>query len=234
MNALYILEETALDTLKILTDEDEVATAIRALNDESRRRILYALRARKLSTAELCDFLKKEYPAKDVKPQTVRYHLKELEHARLIEQEGYAPSGNGESHIMMKLWRATAESVFIATGNMDELPTRTEPGIERSLDIMTTMRNIGFQLDDSEVMKSLAKDFVERDRLWMHGRDEAQRILEEVSECDPGLYIRLRRILSVITLNDADYERYWELSHSVTDRLRAAWKEGQGKNPEVY
>jgi DNA-binding transcriptional ArsR family regulator len=234
MNAQYILEETTLEALKILTDENEVATAIRALNDESRRRILYALRARKLSTAELCEFLEKEYPSREIKPQTVRYHLKELERASLIEQDGYAPSGNGESHIMMKLWRATAESVFIATGNMDELPERTEPGIEKSLDIMTTMRHIGFQFDDNEAMKSLAQDFVERDKLWMHGREEAQKTLEDVSECDPGLYIRLRRILSVITLNDADYKQYWELSRSVTDRLRQAWKKGKGKNPEVY
>ncbi|MHA2377508.1 MAG: winged helix-turn-helix domain-containing protein [Candidatus Thorarchaeota archaeon] len=75
-----------LDPVKILTG-DEAIEAVRALNDENRRHILHALRARRMSTSELCEFLARDDPEKEVKPQTVRYHIKELEKCGLVEQE---------------------------------------------------------------------------------------------------------------------------------------------------
>jgi DNA-binding transcriptional ArsR family regulator len=218
-----------MDPLRILTG-DEAIEAVHALNDENRRRILHALRARHMSASELCKFLT-NCNDKEVKPQTVRYHLKELERSGLIEQVGYEPAGNGDTHIMKKMWRASAETVFIATGDLDGMPETK--GFERSLDLMGTMRQIGFALPDKKEMAKLADEFVERDNLWTKGREVAKETLKGVPEIDPSLYIRFRRILSVIQLNDSEYERYWELSRSVSDKLREAYKEGLDKNPEV-
>jgi DNA-binding transcriptional ArsR family regulator len=218
-----------MDPLRILTG-DEAIEAVHALNDENRRRILHALRARHMSASELCKFLT-NCNDKEVKPQTVRYHLKELERSGLIEQVGYEPAGNGDTHIMKKMWRASAETVFIATGDLDGMPETQ--GFERSLDLMGTMRQIGFALPDKKEMAKLADEFVERDNLWTKGREVAKETLKGVPEIDPSLYIRFRRILSVIQLNDSEYERYWELSRSVSDKLREAYKEGLDKNPEV-
>ncbi|TFF91401.1 ArsR family transcriptional regulator, partial [Candidatus Thorarchaeota archaeon] len=134
-----------MDTLKILTGDEAVA-AVHALNDESRRRILYALKARRMSTSELVDFLAKKDPDNTIKPQTVRYHLKELERSGLVKQDGYEPAGNGGTHILKKLWRATAENIFIATGNMAALPERPPADINTSLDIIDVMRKLGFAI----------------------------------------------------------------------------------------
>ena len=218
-----------MDPLRILTGEEAI-DAVHALNDENRRRILHALRARRMSAADLCKFLN-DCNDKEVKPQTVRYHLKELERSKLIEQDGYEPAGNGDTHIMKKLWRATAETVFIATGDLDGMPETK--GIEKSLDIVGTMRELGFEMSDEKGLAKLAKEFVERDNLWTKGRELAKETLKGVPEIDPSLYIRFRRILSVVQLNDAEYERYWELSRSVTDKLRESYKAGIVKNPEV-
>jgi DNA-binding transcriptional ArsR family regulator len=218
-----------MDPLRILTGEEAI-DAVHALNDENRRRILHALRARRMSASDLCKFLN-DCNDKEVKPQTVRYHLKELERSKLIEQDGYEPAGNGDTHIMKKLWRATAETVFIATGDLDGMPETK--GIERSLDIVGTMQDLGFVMSDDEAFATLAGEFVERDNLWTKGRELAKETLKIVPEIDPSLYIRFRRILSVIQLNDPEYERYWELSRKVSDKLREAYKEGLGKNPEV-
>lgn len=219
----------AMEPLRILTGEEAIE-AVHALNDENRRRILHALRARRLSASELCKFLN-DCNDKEVKPQTVRYHLKELERSGLIEQEGYEPAGNGDTHIMKKLWRATAETVFIATGDLDGMPETK--GIHKSLDLIGTMQGLGFVVSNKPEMKILVDEFVERDNLWTKGRELAKETLKGVPEIDPSLYIRFRRILSVIQLNDVEYERYWELSRSVTDKLREAYKAGIGKNPEV-
>jgi len=222
-----------IDTLRVLTGDDAI-DAYKVLSDSSRRQILHALRARRMSTSELVEFLSKKDPEKKIKPQTVRYHIKELEKCGLIEQDGYEPTGNGDSHIMQKLWRATAENVFIATCDMDGLPEREERDLDKTLDIVSTMRNLGLQLKDEQEMKTVAEDFTERDRIYLRGLELAKETLRQVPEIDPKLYVMFRRILSVVRLDDKDYLDYWQLSRRFTDLLREAFKRGKGKNPRVY
>ena len=222
-----------IDTLRVLTGDDAI-DAYKVLSDESRREILHALRARRMSTSELVEFLSKKDPKKKIKPQTVRYHIKELEKCRLVEQDGYEPTGNGDSHIMQKLWVATAENVFIATCDMDGLPEREDHDLDKTLDIVGTMRDLGLQMKNEQEMTTVAEDFTERDRIYLRGLELAKETLRQVPEIDPKLYVMFRRILSVVRLDDKDYLDYWELSRRFTDVLRDAFKRGKGKNPRVY
>ncbi len=226
-------EAKPIDTLRVLTGDDAI-DAYKVLSDESRREILHALRARRMSTSELVEFLSKKDSKKKIKPQTVRYHIKELEKCRLVEQDGYEPTGNGDSHIMQKLWRATAENVFIATCDMDGLLEREERDLDKTLDILSTMRDLGLQLKNEQEMKSIAEDFTERDRIYLRGLELAKETLRQIPEIDPNLYVMFRRILSVVRLDDKDYLDYWELSRRFTDAMREAFKRGKGKNPRVY
>ncbi len=222
-----------IETIRVLTGEEAI-DAYKVLSDESRRQILHALRARRMSTSELIEFLSKQDPEKAVKPQTVRYHIKELEKCGLVEQDGYEPTGNGDSHIMQKLWRATAENVFIATGDLDGLPERPEYDLDRTLDIVGTMRDLGLVLKNEQEMKEVAEAMMKRDKIYLKGLEFAKENLREICELDPKLYVLFRRILSVVRLEDQDYLDYWEFSRRITDVLREAYKRGKGKNPLVY
>ena len=222
-----------IDTLRVLTGEEAI-DAYKVLSDESRRQILHALRARRMSTSELVEFLSKQDPEKEIKPQTVRYHVKALEKCGLVEQDGYEPTGNGDSHIMKKLWRATAENVFIATGDMDGFPDQEESDLDKTLDIVSTMRDLGLHLKNEQETMSIAEDFTTRDRIYLKGLELARESLRQVSEIDPKLYVMFRRILSVVRLDDKDYLEYWDLSRRITDVLREAFKRSKGKNPSVY
>jgi DNA-binding transcriptional ArsR family regulator len=222
-----------IDTLKVLTG-DKAIDAVKALNDENRRQILHALRARRMSTSELTDFLSDPESEKEVKPQTVRYHLKELEKCGLIEQDGYEPTGNGDSHIMKKLWRATAENVFIATGDMDALPVRESEDLERTLDLVTVMKQLGMILKDEDELNVLENDFDTRTEILLRGLDRAKETLRDACELDPELYVMFRRILSIVRLNEKDYEQYFEVNRRINDTLRDAYRRGKGKNPEVF
>ena len=225
-------EMKQLDTLKILTGQDAI-DAVRALNDENRRQILHALRARRMSTSDLCDFLSHRDPDRELKPQTVRYHIKELEKCGLVEQDGYEPAGNGDTHIMKKLWRATAESIFIATGDMDALPARETYDLDKTLDIIGTMRELGLELNEEE-MKAIADAFVDREKIYIKGRTKVQESLEEVCSIDPMLYVVFRKFLSLVRLNNQDYEQYWKISRYIADKLREGYRHGKGDNPHVY
>jgi DNA-binding transcriptional ArsR family regulator len=235
MSAGEILMQGAkpIDTIKVLTG-NEAIDAYKVLSDESRRQILHALRARRMSTSELIEFISKQDPEKEVKPQTVRYHIKELEKCGLVEQDGIEPTGNGDSHIMQKLWRATAENVFIATGDMDGLPERSEYDLNRTLDIVGTMRELGLVLKNEQEMKEIAEAMTTRDKIYMKGLEFAKENLREICELDPKLYVLFRRILSVVRLEEKDYLEYWEISRKITDVLREAYERGKGKNPRVY
>lgn len=222
-----------IDTLRVLTGEEAI-DAYKVLSDESRRQILHALRARRMSTSELVEFLSKQDPEKEIKPQTVRYHVKALEKCGLVEQDGYEPTGNGDSHIMKKLWRATAENVFIATGDMDGFPDQEESDLDKTLDIVSTMRDLGLQLKNEQETMSIAEDFTTRDGIYLKGLKLARESLRQVSEIDPKLYVMFRRILSVVRLDDKDYLEYWDLSRRITDVLREAFKRSKDKNPSVY
>lgn len=224
---------TPIDTLKILTGTQAIE-AYKALSDENRRQILHALRARRMSTTELVEFLSEQEPDKEVKPQTVRYHIKELEKCGLVTQDGYEPAGNGDSHIMQKLWRATAENIFITTGDMDGLPERNGYDLDKTLDIVSTMRELGLVFSDEDEIQEIAEDFTKRDRLYKSGLELAKENLRDACVIDPKLYVVFRRILSVVRLGDKDYLDYWEVSRKITDALREAYRRGEGKNPKVY
>jgi len=222
-----------LDTLRILTGGQAI-DAYKALSDENRRQILHALRARRMSTTELVEFLSSQDPERDVKPQTVRYHIKELEKCGLVAQDGYEPAGNGDSHIMQKLWRATAENVFITTGDMDGLEERNGTDLNKTLDIVTTMRDLGFIFTSESEVQEIADQFTTRDKLYLRGLELAKENLRDVCEIDPKLYVVFRRILSLVRLSEKDYKDYWEINRKITDALREAYRMGEGKNPKVY
>ncbi len=187
-----------------------------------------------MSTSELVEFLSAQDPNKEVKPQTVRYHIKELEKCGLITQDGYEPAGNGDSHIMQKLWRATAENVFITTGDMDGLPERNGYDLDKTLDIISTMRELGLVFNNEDEVQGIANDFTKRDKLYKAGLELAKENLRDACVIDPLLYVLFRRILSVVRLRDKDYQEYWEVSRKITDALREAYRRGEGKNPKVY
>lgn len=223
-----------LEALKILTS-DEAISAVHALNDDTRRRILNALKAKKMSTTELVEFLSKDDPENSIKPQTVRYHLKKLQESNLVKLDGYAHAGNGNSHILKKVWRAVAEHIFIAATTIEDFPEREAYEVAKARNIIRPLEEIGFKIPENEdAVAEIAELFVEWDTLWRKCRDEAAKDLKNIGTLDPNVYVSLRRILSILHLTDSEYERYWEVSRHVTDRLRKAYRNGKGKNPEVY
>jgi DNA-binding transcriptional ArsR family regulator len=224
---------TPLDTLRILTGEQAI-DAYKALSDENRRQILHALRARRMSTTELVQFLSKQDPQKEVKPQTVRYHIKELEKCGLVQMDGYEPAGNGDSHIMQKIWRATAENIFITTGGLNGFGTHDGSDLDKTLDIVATMKSLGFRFETEDEIRQVADAMTKRDKVTAIGMTYARETLHQASVIDPALYVIFRDILSVVRLNESDYEEYWKNSRLITDTLRTAYRRGEGKNPKVY
>ena len=135
---------------------------------------------------------------------------------------------------MQKLWRATAENVFITTGDMDGLPNGNNYDLNKMLDIVSTMRELGLQFKDEKEIQEIADAFSKRDKLYLRGLEYAKENLKQVCEIDPKLYVLFREILSIVRLSNVDYEEFWKVSRKMNDALREAYRRGEGKNPKVY
>jgi hypothetical protein len=135
---------------------------------------------------------------------------------------------------MQKLWRATAENVFITTGDMDGLPERNEYDLDKTLDIVSTMRDLGLSFTGENEIQEIAEQLTKRDQLYMRGLELAKENLRDACEIDPKLYVVFRRILSIVRLSETDYKDYWEVNRKLTDALREAYRRGEGRNPKVY
>jgi hypothetical protein len=135
---------------------------------------------------------------------------------------------------MKKLWRATAENVFIATGDIDTLPESESEDLERTLNLVTVMKQLGLVLENSKQLESLENDFDLRDGILLRGLERAKETLKSACEIDPKLYVMFRRLLSIVLLNEQDYSEYWEVNRRINDTLRDAHRRGKGKNPQVF
>jgi hypothetical protein len=117
---------------------------------------------------------------------------------------------------------------------MDGLPERNGYDLNKTLDIVSTMRDLGLVFTSEDEIQEIADRFSKRDKLYMRGLELAKENLLDICEIDPKLYVVFRRILSVVRLKDNDYNEYWEVSRAITDALREAYRRGEGKNPKVY
>ena len=117
---------------------------------------------------------------------------------------------------------------------MDGLPDRNGYDLDKTLDIVSTMRQLGLSFTDEKEVQEITENFAKRDKLHMRGIEFAKENLRDVCEIDPKLYVVFRRILGLVRLSEKDYKDYWKLSRNITDALREAYKRGEGKNPRVY
>jgi hypothetical protein len=114
------------------------------------------------------------------------------------------------------------------------MPERESYDLNRTLDLVGTMKQLGMVLKDETEVNEVAEDFAERDQIYRRGLERANETLREACELDPKLYVVFRSILSVVRLDEPDYKNYWDVSRRITDVLRDAYRRGRGKNPEVY
>jgi hypothetical protein len=96
------------------------------------------------------------------------------------------------------------------------------------------MKELGFVLKNEQEMKKIAESMTKRDKIYLKGLEFAKENLRQICELDPKLYVLFRSVLSVVRLEEKDYQDYWEISRNITDVLREAYERGKGKNPRVY
>lgn len=115
--------------------------AFKILADDSRRKIVFLLRAKEMTVSQIADEL-------DLTPQTVYHHIKKLLDAEMVEVTREVRV----DHLIESYYMATAEVFQVSVGNTSGSKERLAENITAILD---GLRRIGFNLayDEKDIAR---------------------------------------------------------------------------------
>ena len=120
--------------LKVIKDPE----AFKLLGDETRRKIVFLLRAKEMTVSQIAADL-------SITPQAVYHHIKKLQKGEMVEVAREERIG----HLIESYYRATAEVFSCRVGNHGT----KESGIEQMKTVLSALQRIGFDLrfDENKV-----------------------------------------------------------------------------------
>jgi len=120
--------------LKVIKDPE----AFKLLGDETRRKIVFLLRAKEMTVSQIAADL-------SITPQAVYHHIKKLQKGEMVEVAREERVG----HLIESYYRATAEVFSCRVGNHGT----KESGIEQMKTVLSALQRIGFDLrfDENKV-----------------------------------------------------------------------------------
>jgi DNA-binding transcriptional ArsR family regulator len=193
--------EQVMKAVKVISDP----RAFELLADDTRRRMIYLLRAKELTVSQLAQEL-------DKTPQNIYHHIRKLLDGDLVEVTREEKIENFSE----KYYRATAEIFEVTHGEGDEELDETE-----AKEFLVSMSKAGLlsQIDDQ--IASRAVKLLKRARSISHGSDLAEK-LEKLD--DAGLAIKLHAVdyAQILLMNDKQFEEYQRLQKGLRDLLTKA------------
>ncbi len=180
--------------------------ACRLLADETRRKILYLLRAKEMTVSQIADELK-------LAPQTLYHHIKKMLEANLVEVTREVRVGA----LIESYYRATAEVFQITVGQTSgskELQTANIAAILESL------KKIGFNIDYSEKdIAKLSELAMEREKCC--GAKEYDVAISNLKDID--LFVRqgVEEYAAIISMSDEQVKEQEAINRKFRNTLRA-------------
>ena len=211
---MYLSSENPLKAIQVL----RYPAVFQLLADETRRKILYLLRVREMSVAELSDELK-------LTPQALYHHIKKLQEGGMVEVTREERSG----HIIESYYRAVAEDFLISTGKL-----RSETIHDRKLteemitSALQTLNKVGLklELDKSkiaqlvEIRAGLTSECCKDDEKFTHAQDEIWS-LDDVNILAKEL---ANEFLGIISMSNEEFTKHQGNRKKLRDLLLSLQK----------
>lgn len=171
--------------VKIITDPEAISIAI----EDNRKRILDLLTSEDMSVSDLANILKKDI-------STIYRHIHKLEGAGLVE-----PAGEKKTHhIPEKMYGRTAKVFLFSPEAAKKVEHRflIEQGQQVASALLPTLREIGYDVDESEEYKeNFALMFIRMNHLTSEGME---RISQE-SDREISLPMFILLMLTMVIVN---------------------------------
>ncbi len=183
--------------------------AFKILADESRRKILYLLRAKEMTVSQIADEL-------DLTPQTVYHHIKRLVDAEMVE----VTKEVRVDHLIESYYRATAELFHLTVGNAVSSKENFVENIETSL---KALKEIGFNIAYEK------KDVEKLAELWLSLEDccGAKEYEDAIEKLDVDLFTKhdVREYAGLLSMTEKELKEQDRIKAKITKLLRSLVKQ---------
>ncbi len=179
--------------------------AMELLGDDTRRRIIYLLRARELTISQIAEELR-------MSPQAIYHHIKKLLPAEMVEVTREERVDN----FIETYYRATAEVFSLSWGTTGKNQPQAE---QRLRDTLLSLDKLGINVRVEE--DTVAQIIKTQGKLETFG--DKQEIEDKVSKLDAVDFIGKQELASVatmISLSDKQFLEWLELQKELRKLLR--------------
>ncbi len=192
--------------------------AFKLLGDETRRRMLFLLRAKEMSACEIADEL-------DLTPQAVYHHLKKMVEGEMVE----VTREERHDHLIESYYRATAESFQFVMGKTSQSAAALKEQIATAL---SALKRVGFNVEyDDETVAELVKLQTQTEECCSAAKfEDAISALEDV---DLVTKIMVQEYASLISISDKDWAKEEDLRRKTVDLLKSLLKKEKTKKLEA-
>jgi DNA-binding transcriptional ArsR family regulator len=198
---------------KMITDP----AAVELLGDETRRRIIYLLRAKELTNSQIAEELR-------MTPQAIYHHIKKLLAAGMVE----VTREERVENFIETYYRATAEVFEFSWGKSAKNQAQAE---QRLRDALLSLDKVGIKVKVEEdtlggIIKTQAKiaDLFEREDL--------QDKMSKLAGVDFLTRQEMTSIASMISLTDKQFQDWLELQKELRQLLKRLTRVSRGESPK--
>ncbi len=193
----------SMKPFKVITDP----SAMELLGDETRRRIVYLLRAKESTISQVAEELK-------LTPQAIYHHVKKLLKAGMIE---IAREERVENFIE-KYYRASAE-VFQFSWGGGQGKGQTLAAEQRLRDTLTSLPKVGISVD----VRDTAVSRLSRLQSRLEALGQRKDLDEKISELEDVDFVGKQELGSVarmISMSDKQFQEWIQLQEDMRKELR--------------
>ncbi len=182
--------------------------AFKVLADETRRKILYLLRAKEMTVSQIAAEL-------DLTPQTVYHHIKKLVEREMVE----VTKEVRVDHLIESYYRATAEIFNLTVGQSTHGKEAFQENIETGL---KALKEIGFNINyEKKDVETLAD-------LWMKLDDccSCKQYEDAIEKLDVDFFAKqdVREYAGMLAMSDEDLKQQEKIKAKITKIMRSLVK----------
>ncbi|MGQ0797508.1 MAG: ArsR/SmtB family transcription factor [Methanobacteriota archaeon] len=187
-------------TFKVIKDPE----AFQLLADETRRRVLYLLRAKDMTVSQLAEQL-------DRTPQAIYHHIRKLKDAGMVE----VAREERVDHFIETYYRAAAELFHLAHGEGGAL----EDHERHTKEALKALSKVGFTVEaDDETVAKIVE--LERRMEKIGLKPEIVEKISELEDVDFPVKWGLDHYSKLLSMTDAEFDEVAKLSKELRKILR--------------
>jgi DNA-binding transcriptional ArsR family regulator len=180
--------------------------AFKVAADETRRKILYLLRAKEMTVSKIADEL-------NLTPQTVYHHIKKLCNANMVEVSKEVRV----DHLIESYYRATAEVFHFAVGKQTKNKETLTEGIKSSLE---ALKKIGYDIKyDEQILKELTELSIELENCCT--AKDTEEAISKLEDVDYFAKQGARDYAALLSMTDEELAKEDQIRRKFRETLRS-------------